>query len=299
MYPGVNITKNVNHTKLDNNCRFLVVFFSLTTPNWIKCPSCVFRTQYVDHTKLDNNCRFLLVFSEQYYVDYTHTKLDNTTVVSITSCVFFFVDRTKLDNNCHVFSEQSTIMDIYVQVGNKVALVTSKLLDIKKLCLAQKKCIEELTKKNLSLQDKNDELHQTILQKKVKKLDDLNKLTKRNLSLQQQNDKLQIKLDDLDKGYSEMLKELGFDEDNSLVAPHTPEKTSRIHKTRDLSTLNKKELFDSSTTTPPRKKRKQSEGLNRGRELVERVNNDVQSSKPPPRRSSLRNKRDNKRVKKK
>ena len=198
-----------------------------------------------------------------------------------------------------MFSEQSTIMDIYVQVGNKVALVTSKLLDIKKLCLAQKKCIEELTKKNLSLQDKNDELHQTILQKKVKKLDDLNKLTKRNLSLQQQNDKLQIKLDDLDKGYSEMLKELGFDEDNSLVAPHTPEKTSRIHKTRDLSTLNKKELFDSSTTTPPRKKRKQSEGLNRGRELVERVNNDVQSSKPPPRRSSLRNKRDNKRVKKK
>ena len=192
-------------------------------------------------------------------------------------------------------------MDIYVQVGNKVALVTSKLLDIKKLCLAQKKCIEELTKKNLSLQDKNDELHQTILQKKVKKLDDLNKLTKRNLSLQQQNDKLQIKLDDLNKGYSDMLKELGFDEDNSLVTPHTPEKTSRIHKTRDLSTLNKKELFDSSTTTPPRKKRKQSgEGLNRGRKLVERVNNDGQSSKQPPRRSSLRNKRDNKqRVKKK
>ena len=183
-------------------------------------------------------------------------------------------------------------------MGNKVALVTSKLWDIKKLCLAQKKCIEELTKKNLSLQDKNDELHQTILQKKVKKLDDLNKLTKRNLSLQQQNDKLQIKLDDLNKGYSKMLKELGFDEDNSLATPHTPEKTSRIHKTRDLSTLNKKELFDSSTTTPPRKKRKQpgSGGLNRGRKLVERVNNDVQSSKPPPRRSSSRN---NKRVKKK
>ena len=193
-----------------------------------------------------------------------------------------------------MFSEQSTIMDIYVQVGNKVALVTSKLLDIKKLCLAQKKCIEELTKKNLSLQDKNDELHQTILQKKVKKLDDLNKLMKRNLSLQQQNDKLQIKLDDLNKGYSDMLKELGFDEDNSLVTPHTPEKTSRIQKTRDLSTLNKKELlFHSSTTTPPRKKRKQSGagGLNRGQTLVERVNNDGQSSKSSQRRSSPRNKR--------
>ena len=209
------------------------------------------------------------------------------------------VNHTKLDNNCRVFSEQSTIMDTYVQVGNKVALVTSKLWDIKKLCLVQKKCIEELTKKNLSLQDKNDELHQTILQKKVTKLDDLNKLTKRNLSLQQQNDKLQIKLDDLNKGYSEMLKELGFDEDNSLVTPHTPEKTSRIHKTRDLSTLNKKELFNSSTTTPPRNKRKQPGGLSRGRKLVERVNNDAQSSKPPPRRSSLRNKCDNKRVKKK
>jgi len=228
--------------------------------------------------------------------------------------VFFFVDHTKLDNNrrfLRVFSEQSTIMDTYVQVSNKVSTAVKRILDVKKLCLAQKKCIEELTKQNFSLQEKNDELQEcyTILQKKVEKLDDLNKLTKQNSSLQQKNDKLQErytilqkkveKLDDVNKGYSDILKDLGFDEDNSLVTPHTPEKTSRIHKTRDLSTLNKKELFNSSTTTPPRNKRKQPGGLSRGRKLVERVNNDAQSSKPPPRRSSLRNKCDNKRVKKK
>jgi len=221
--------------------------------------------------------------------------------------VFVFVDHTKLDNNrrfLRVFSEQSTIMDIYVQVGNNVSLVVKRIIEVKRLCLTQKKCIEELTKQKLSLQDKNDGLLQTILhQKKCEKLDDLNKLTKQNSSLQQKNDKLKKKLDDLNKSYSDMMKNLGFDEDNSLVTPHTPEKTSRIQKTRGLSTLTKKELlFDPSTGTPPPQKQKQrQQRLGRGRTLVKRVNNDDdQSPKPQKRRVSLRkNNSDKKRSKQK
>ena len=217
--------------------------------------------------------------------------------------MFFSVDHIKLDNNrrfLRVFSEQSTIMDIYVQVGNKVSCVVKRILDVKKLCLAQKKCIEELTKQNLSLQEKNDELQEcyTILQKKVEKLDDLNKLTKQNSSLQQKNDKLQErytilqkkveKLDDLNKGYSDVLKDLGFDEDNSLATPHTPENTRRIQKSRNLSTLNKKKLvFDTSTDTPL--PQKQQQRLSRGRSLVQRVKNKEGQSSQQKKRRSPRN----------
>ena len=96
-----------------------------------------------------------------------------------------------------------------------------------------------------------------------------------------------------------MMKNLGFDEDNSLVTPHTPEKTSRIQKTRGLSTPTKKELlFDPSagTTPPPQKLKQRQQRLGRGRTLVKRVNNDVKLQK---RRVSLRKNPEKKRSKQK
>ena len=167
-----------------------------------------------------------------------------------------------MDNKCRflrVFSEQFTIMETYVKVGNKVSTVVRSVLEVKKLCLVQKGCIIELTKQNSSLQQKVDKLQErnTILEKKVQKMHDLN------------------------KKYSDALKDFGFGEDNSrLVAPHTPDKKRKVSTSllkEDVKV--KKTLFDN---TPGK------QSLSRGSKLVTRVEKEESMKKTSSRRRSKR-----------
>ena len=125
--------------------------------------------------------------------------------------------------------------------------------------MIQKTCITVLTKQNSSLQQKADKLqeHNTILEKKVQQMHDLN------------------------KKYCDVLKDFGFGGDNShLVAPHTPENPGKKRKAgtslKKYAEV-KKKLFYTSTE----KKKTGKPSLSRGSELVTLV-------KETPSETSLR-----------
>ena len=142
-------------------------------------------------------------------------------------------------------------METYVKVGNKVATVVRSVLEVKKLCLTQKKCIAVLTKQNSSLQQKADKLQErnTILEKKVQKMHDVN------------------------KKYIDVIKDFEFSGDNTRpVAPHTPENPGKKRKISTSSLKKdvtvKKKLFDTSSILYSEERKTRKSSLSRGSELV-------------------------------
>ena len=162
-------------------------------------------------------------------------------------------------------------METYVNVGNKVSTVVRSVLEVKKLCLTQKKCIDELTKQNSSLQQKVDKLQErnTILEKKVQTMNDLN------------------------KKYSDVVKDFGFGEDNSrLVTPHTPEypgKKRKVSTSLKEDVEVKKRLFNTPTLSSAKKTTRKP--LSRGLKLVTLVEKEKLTKKTRSQQSRRRSKR--------
>ena len=53
-----------------------------------------------------------------------------------------------------MFTEQHPTMNDYVGVGNNISLAVSSILKVKKAFWTQKKCMDDLTKKIKSLEEK-------------------------------------------------------------------------------------------------------------------------------------------------
>lgn len=120
-----------------------------------------------------------------------------------------------------------------MQVGNNVSSVIRNVLTVKKLCLHQKRCLDELTKQYSALQQQT------------------HTLVKKNVSLQK---KLKT-LEDLNKNYSNIINDLSFDEDNDPRIPTTPEKSTK-HKKRNPK--NEEQILKNILTPDtPRKRKKQ------------------------------------------
>ena len=129
-----------------------------------------------------------------------------------------------------------------MEVGNNVSFVIRSVLTVKKLCLQQKRCLDELTKQHSSLQQQTHKL-------KVES----NTLVKKNVSLQK---KLK-KLEDLNKNYSHIINDLSFDEGNDPRIPTTPEKSTK-HMQRNPK--NEEQMLDNMVTPdmPTKRKHQQS-----------------------------------------
>ena len=143
---------------------------------------------------------------------------------------------------------------------------------VKKLCLHQKKCLAALTEQRSSLQQKHHLLltefrkQRSSLQQKNHKLEvDSRMLVEKNTSLQK---KLK-KLEDLNKNYSHIIKDLSFNEDDDLSPPHTPENPNGQCRQRSstVCTLKKKEQMLDNIVTPAkpvkRKKRQSTKTIRR------------------------------------
>ena len=113
---------------------------------------------------------------------------------------------------------------------------------MKKLCLQQKRCLDDLTKQHSSLQQQT---HKLKVESKM--------LVKKNVSLQNQLKKLE----DLNKSYSHIINDLSFDEDNDPKIPTTPEKSTK-HKKRNPKT--NEQMLDNIVTPdkPTKRKHQQS-----------------------------------------
>jgi len=83
-----------------------------------------------------------------------------------------------------MFTEQHPTMNDYVGVGNNVSLAVSSILKVKKAFWTQKKCMDDLTKKIKSLEEKNCQLEKTNkgLKRKVAKLESDNEKQERIVS---------------------------------------------------------------------------------------------------------------------
>ena len=110
---------------------------------------------------------------------------------------------------------------------------------VKKLCLQQKRSLNELTEQHLSLQQQNHKL-------KVES----HTLVEKNLSLQT---KLK-RLEELNQNYSQIITgNVLFDEDNDLTIPKTPEKYNKHNPKK------KEQMLDNIVTPDmPTKRKNQS-----------------------------------------
>ncbi len=94
-----------------------------------------------------------------------------------------------------MFTEQHPTMNDYVGVGNNISLAVSSILKVKKAFWTQKKCLDVLTKKIESVQERNCQLEKTNkgLKRKVAKLESDNEKQERIAaeSLQERNCQLE------------------------------------------------------------------------------------------------------------
>ena len=163
-------------------------------------------------------------------------------------------------------------MDAYVQVGNHVSSVVKSAITVKKLCLLQQKSLTELTEQRESLEQKHHLLltafrkQRSSLQQKNHKLEEESRmLVEKNISLEK---KLK-KLEDLNKNYSHIIKDLSFNEDDDLTPPHTPENPNGQCRQRSstVCTLKKEGQMLDNIVTPvkpvKRKKRQSTKTLRR------------------------------------
>ena len=83
-----------------------------------------------------------------------------------------------------MFTEQHPTMNDYVGVGNNISLAVSSILKVKKAFWTQKKCLDVLTKKIESVQERNCQLEKTNkgLKRKVAKLESDNEKQERIVS---------------------------------------------------------------------------------------------------------------------
>ena len=162
-------------------------------------------------------------------------------------------------------------MDAYVQVGNHVSSVVKSVITVKKLCLLQQKSLTESTEQRESLEQKHHLLltafrkQRSSLQQKNHKLEEESRmLVEKNISLEK---KLK-KLEDLNKNYSHIIKDISFDEDDDLTPPHTPENPKgRCRQLSSAVCIPEKEaqMLDNIVTPvkPTKRKRQPTNNLRR------------------------------------
>ena len=170
-------------------------------------------------------------------------------------------------------------MDVYVDVSNKISSVIHNALAVKKICLQQKKSFMELTEQRASLQQQNNKLERqshTLLQ--------------RNIFLQKKVEKLE----DLNKNYNHIINDLSFNEDNDLTTPHTPENPRRQYQQHSsgICTLEKEEtILSNSIVTPPiqkskRKRKNNNDQRQPSRSVRKKCNTPNNQHHEQPRRST-------------